>query len=211
MYSIFVKKNKKDTFPYGVNTVIQKYITKYGQRDTLVVWPGYQSKTKPLIDDFCAELRRIAPDNTIFFANGMNGLCLVTGTGSTVHDCHVPTIERDIFGLIDHSKCIIFADFGYEKPRINAILIGSSNLSYNTYVKSPAPKGEFDVLLIDEQVIGGISNFIEFKNTLIANTENKKRYLFSKTIDEDINDQSIFKDFISDLKPNPLSDSFINK
>ena len=105
MFSVIVKKNKGDTFPYGVNELIKSYTSLYGVNDVLIIYPGYQSTTKTKIDELCKELRRVAPSNIIYLANGMNGELIESSTGKTIHDCHIPTIDPTVFGVKDHSKC----------------------------------------------------------------------------------------------------------
>ena len=229
MFSIIIKKNQGDAFPYGLNEIIRTYIKLFGQNDVLIACPGYQSTTKPRIDDLCKELKRIAPKNKIFFANGMNGHLPEFYTGKTIHQCHVPTIDPMVFGGLDHSKCILFADgasFKNKTARIKALLIGSSNISYNTYINANkfAPKGELDVFLLSEEEIG-LEDFRRIRDCAsdsmcIKNkgSERNIRCIYSKTLDdENYRDSEIFNSFLGDFsellefkdyQPNPDEEVF---
>ena len=212
MYSVIIKKNENDYSPFGVNLVLSHYISSFGKDDILVAYPGYQSTKKDTIDCLCAELRKIAPSNSIYFAKGMNGQATEKTTGKTIHDCHIPTIDPLCFGNTDHTKCIAFVDKGALTANniiTKALLIGSSNISYNTYIKSPAPKGEMDVLLIAERVVGDLVAFKRFRNSIIetinASLSDSNLILFSKTIDDVMDDSAVFDDFSRELSEFPLS------
>ena len=170
----------------------------------MLVLPGYQSTTKSNIDDLCVELRKITIGNKIYLAKGMNGQHIEPSTGLSVHDCHVPPVEPYMAGTADdHSKCIIFADglaFSKGKLKTKAMLVGSSNLSYNTYIKSPAPKGELDVLLIGEAAISENSrSFIRFADAVRSDYAigNSQMLVFSRSIDNGYSDQNIFASYIN--------------
>lgn len=224
MYSVIIKKNKDDHSPFGLNEVLKEYIDLYGKDDIIVVSPGYRSTTEDRIKEFCDELSRIAPHNTFYFAVGMNGARIVDKTGETIHKIHTlknSNIKEKIFGTTDHSKFWVFLDKSLISGicHIKAVALGSSNVSANTFCSDPAPKGEADVLLIEEGVVDKSGSFQSFVNR-IRNPENKgingdhssgngrSGIIFSKSIFDDRPDEermkSLFPDFdlseiISDL------------
>lgn len=159
MFSIILKKNEKDLYPYPANKIIKNYISLYGENDVILAIPGYQSTTTSRINKLCDELRRLAPTNDIYFSLGMNGGQFVKETKKTIHDSH-EIIKPDILSFLkDHSKCIMFVDKDSiidknnilnNDIRIKAMIIGSSNISCATYVDYPARKGELDVFLLNE-------------------------------------------------------------
>ena len=219
MFSVLIKKNKGDVSPFGVNVVIEAYTALYGQEDVLIIYPGYQSIKKRYIDCLCSELRRVAPQNKIYLANGINGARIEPSTGKTVHDCHVPPVEPTAFGKIDHSKCIVFADKTSFENRVispKALLVGSSNVSYNTYLHSPADKGEMDVFLMIERFVGYQKGFVNIRKNVIemmakrnenseytGDSEYAGKLIFSKSFEDEKYDDALIKSFLGGLSEMP--------
>jgi len=170
MYIYVVKKNEGHIGVSPVLNLVQNYVTKFGKNDFFVSIPGYLSVSKKSMDIFCDEFPRKVIGNQIknqgYFFQGMNGTNMLKGSSLTIQN-YINRIYGNFSSITtpqtDHSKTIIFfeslnlniyetiEDF-IENANVKAILIGSSNQSYYTYIHSPSSKGETDILLVDESV-----------------------------------------------------------
>ena len=171
IYTFFMKKFQKDKAPFPTTMVVQEYLYLYGQNDIVISFPGYMGTTSKSIGKF---LRNMCfPANT-YFTVGMNGKNQMK-LKSNVQDYHnsffnkIKNINKP---LKDHSKMLFFLDPNsvnggllnqkegdielkdaqllLKGCKVKAVLIGSSNQSYNTYFKDPADKGEADVFMIKD-------------------------------------------------------------
>ena len=192
MYCILIKKNQGDIGRFLLNKVVERYISKLGNDDILFAFPGYMSTSKGKIIAFCKELRRIAPKNKIYFTTGMNGNKYVRQSTNKIITEHEPTIiPVNAITSNDHSKFILFID---KKTYLSkAILLGSSNMSYETYVKYPASKGEFDALLISDSIIDD-----ELFKEYFEEFDDKKLY-YLKTFEMKNNNDNSFDNIIDGI------------
>lgn len=165
-YLIFMKKHSGDRFPYAIVEVINAYINGAGSTDLIVSLPGYLSKNQANANDFCDNvlLAHTGKTKKVYFSEGMSKRNCFPGTTIVIQDYHNNYATRGAvisLGLTtgyDHSKMMFFvddssnnaiADIRAMNPNIKAALIGSSNQSYNTYLNSPAMKGEADLFIIN--------------------------------------------------------------
>lgn len=171
IYTFFMKKFQKDKAPFPTTLVVKEYLNLYGQNDIVISFPGYMGTTSKSIGKFLSKM--CFPTNT-YFTVGMNGKNQMK-LKSNVQDYHnsffnqIKNINKP---LKDHSKMLFFldpnsvnggllnqkeGDIELKDARlllkgctVKAVLIGSSNQSYNTYFKDPADKGEADVFMIKD-------------------------------------------------------------
>lgn len=160
IYTIFFKKYQGDLTPFDSVKYLKRIISKC-KNPFIVGWPGYISKTASTLDDFYYNLNPFANKQLHgFFFKPM--LINMLKCGKTNEE-----YINDLFGnhyisqprLDDHSKILVVLDLDDNSNRdidlmndihdVKAILIGSSNQSFNTYFYSPTPKGEADVLLFN--------------------------------------------------------------
>jgi hypothetical protein len=194
MYLYFVKKFKGDQGPSLVFNLISDYLRDFGKDDVIFMNPGYFSQNVKNINKFCKNFNGILNNNLIISTVGMNGKSLATPkhkkNNRTVIFEHLKNnFVHGVFPLLtDHSKIVFFLD-GHEligkfdegslpikMPnfpmviKVKAMLIGSSNLSYNTYFSNQADKGETDVLILND--IDFPEN-IKLDDNYIINEKNK--------------------------------------
>lgn len=107
--------------------------------------------------------------------NNSSKICIYGKTVQDYHNAHFNKFGNINNALKDHSKMLFFLDphsvngelFKQNKEdmeledaqlllkscNVKAVLIGSSNQSYNTYFKDPADKGEADVFMIKNSAL----------------------------------------------------------
>lgn len=160
IYTIFFKKYQGDLTPFDSVKYLKRIISKC-KNPFIVGWPGYISKTASTLDGFYDNLNPFVNKQLHgFFFKPM--LINMLKCGKT-NEKYI----NDLFGnhsipqprLDDHSKILVVLDLDDNSNRnidlmndiydVKAILIGSSNQSFNTYFYSPTPKGEADVLLFN--------------------------------------------------------------
>ena len=125
------------------------------------------SRTQNTIDIFC---NTINLGSNVYFAKGMNGDGLIHGLvpATKIQDYHnqkYTSLSTALNPKNDHSKMLFFLDdksiiketdkIEIDKDNIvvKAVLVGSSNQSYNTYLVSPTLKGEADIFIIDSEIV----------------------------------------------------------
>ena len=207
MYIIVAKKTERDTGDFPIIDALKWYFKK-NTDDIILVSPGYMSKTSKTVKDFYCEFNHIqgaSANNKFIFSYGMNGNATLTDNkNTTIIDEHANYFKFSTLNCFstkkDHSKFLIFIknneDFinEYDKSESNliellkndnlnvkAILLGSSNFSYNTYFSGYADKGEADIFMIDENLYteeNFIGSFSEFYNMEQSNG----RIILSKEI-----------------------------
>lgn len=220
IYTIFIKKNKKDIKPFVHVTLIKQLLTN-NTGVFILGLPGYIGTTVQAIDDFYDEIKPaninqldgffLKPMNVTTFQNNMTNEDYMNqkfGTHPIQHSGlrdHSKIMAFLIPDLTQHSKIETAIDNGdYD---VMAILIGSSNQSEYTYCHSPAPKGEADVFLvqIDEQIdeSGNVKNDVEalesvFGQNTITGLIDDKNVIISKEIGGDGGDlKSIIQNLLS--------------
>ena len=198
IYSVFVKKQYKATGISPVLTLINRFSLCYGKSVFVVCLPGYLSKTSSTLDSFADNFPRKKTESTLvnegYFFSGINGGDLIKG--SITCQNYINTLygsyTTSFIQPKDHSKIAIFfkkdetliidknIDKLIRKGEVFAILIGSSNQSHNTYIKSPSDKGEADILLIDGDFF---NNNDEDVNSIIKNVfTDPNLYIFTKEV-----------------------------
>ena len=237
IYSFFIKKTQGDTAPFNIANLIKNFLSN-NQNVFLLGWPGYISTTSQGIDDFYSE---ICPSNLVvsgYFFHSLNGnraiYCSKTNNYITNEDYmnmkfggYKCTHKR----LQDHAKILALIKF-YDEEINNSIngndisdllrndkfdvlglLVGSSNQSSHTYCKSPTPKGEADVFMVEENTILNKRDEFLFISSLLGNSlesinKEKNSYkneslIISKEI-SNIGINSKLKDIVKDLLTNTL-------
>lgn len=200
IYTFFMKKFQKDKAPFPTTLLVKKYLKLYGQNDIVISFPGYMGTTSKSIGKFLSKM--CFPTNT-YFTVGMNGKNQMK-LKSNVQDYHnsffnkIKNINKP---LKDHSKMLFFLDsssvnrglFNQNKEdveleeaqsllkgcKVKAVLIGSSNQSYNTYFKNPADKGEADVFMINADFFKETEKYgkpISGDNALQSGGKNKEDF-----------------------------------
>ena len=173
MYIIVAKKTEKDGNEFPIVTALKWYFMK-NKDDIILVSPGYMSTTDKTIQEFCDKFKNLSEnvDCQIILSTGMNGTRLVEGTSTDIMQRHYDYFQKKFPPFStkkDHSKFLIFIenndDFvsNYannasslvellkdDKTVIKAILLGSSNFSFNTYFNDTADKGEADMFMVNE-------------------------------------------------------------
>lgn len=173
LYTIFIKKNEND----NVN-VLSKLVEEYYRLNPnmfILGWPGYIGKNQSSIDDFAKIFTTTNPIPNGFFFKPLNETMLKVGITNTNYlNSKFGNNPLNQKGLKDHSKIMAFLELNnpYNKLTINdeisnhnfivkCLVIGSSNQSANTYSKSPAQKGEMDVMMVDFNNDAAIKSFVE--------------------------------------------------
>lgn len=186
-----MKKNQGDTAPFKIATTIKNFLKKH-QDIFILGWPGYIGKSTSAINNFYNE---IVPTGQIvngYFFQALNGTRMVSHP-TTRRMISLQEYINELFGNVncslkkrkDHSKILAFIKLiDYKGDDISnyllndnyevyAVMIGSSNQSENTYVKSPTPKGEADIFMIDTEVIINQSKH-SMNATMIENNTEKE-------------------------------------
>lgn len=168
IFSLFLRKNQKDSQPFPTTVAVQKFIKSYmGPNDWVLALPGYMSETEKNIDDFvdqifCSGLNQ--PITNAYFAEGVNGTHNVKKStqfpAPQIQAWHnskfIKACPWSIPNQRDHAKMLIFTDGGPMDDgtaKVKAILLGSSNQSYQTYFYKSADKGEADIFLIEGEYL----------------------------------------------------------
>lgn len=157
LYTFFLKKNKGDKKPFSIAELINLYSKTFSQ-DVVISFPGFMSKSISKIADF----KKLLPlTDSVYFTVGMNGNTKLNGTNYTIQEeynkqysskMNFPNFKTDhskILFFIDEKHC----DFDNQDIQVKAVLIGSTNQSYESYFKSPAKKGEADIFIVDGESI----------------------------------------------------------
>ena len=206
MYIIILKKTEMDKRPFPIEKILIQYFNKRNN-DIILVSPGYMSYTKKTIKNFCVEFCNLntTSTNEFIFAKGMNGRNKVKNLSIDIVDeyynniCQKNNQVRHSLFLTknDHSKFLIFIDkksaciydnkelnvkelLSDFKTKVNAILLGSSNFSYNTYFNSPTDKGEADIFMISENVFDNDDEIVGIINGLRKENELDGELILSK-------------------------------
>lgn len=173
LYTIFIKKNENEK----VNVLSQLVEEYYRLNPNMFIlgWPGYIGKSQSSIDDFAKIFTTANPIPNGFFFKPLNETMLNSGITNTNYlNSTFGNNQLNQKGLKDHSKIMAFLELNnpYNKSTINdeisnhnfivkCLVIGSSNQSANTYCKSPAQKGEMDVMMVDFNNDNEIKAFVE--------------------------------------------------
>lgn len=221
MYIILSRKTQGTPFPYPTNCLIKKFVSEFsGVNNCIIACPGYMSTSKEKIKKFCSEFQEMLPNTQISFTTGQNGNNKINGGETTIIDEHIKHLRINKIDLSkDHSKIIFFInnDNGsiinnnglvqsgnLSADKINAVLFGSSNLSWTTYFNDakPADKGEFDALLIDEKLFNNDDNKIlafykELSDEYYKNRQEKGAFILSKELGWKINLLDYWLEFIN--------------
>lgn len=200
IYSIFFKKTKGDSISFPLTNCINAFIdSNYSQNIFLLIWPGYISKKPKEIDDFKNEI--------IKNQQSINGYCFKPLNEKYMKSSKQKNTDylNSLLGnftckhknLDDHSKILAVLEFETNEKDITkekniterlkkkeyevlGIAIGSSNYSYNTFCKSPTPKGEADIFLINGNLYE--NNDQELFKTLFKESRHNDSIIISKEI-----------------------------
>lgn len=190
IYSIFIKKMQGDIKPFNIVVVLRNYL-KNNNNIFLLGWPGYISTSSSMIDTFKNEITSNNINVKGYFFNALNGHTTIQ------HPITHNPISRidymnEVFGgytcthkvLNDHSKIIALIEFkdnnlinditlplknGYYE--VKALLVGSSNQSYNTYINSPTPKVEADVFMFETENLKDEDEYLLITNMLDSSND----------------------------------------
>lgn len=181
IYSYMIKKDYGHKGEAPALILLREYTKLYGKNDLLVCLPGYLSTTSKTINQFYKAFPKnasaTAPQNFAYFFKGMNGT-RVLKSGVSIQDAInnlYGGFSSKITSRPDHSKIVVFLENSNKSNKIHngvnidskiisgnvkAILIGSSNQSFSSYLhlKKSANKGEADVFLVDESVFSQAKN-----------------------------------------------------
>lgn len=231
IYSIFLKKNEKDLKPFPIVRIVRNFLWMASEDVFILGWPGYIGRTSSSIDDFKKEITTTKGVLNGYFFKALNGNRIIshptTGVPINTND-----YQNEIFGnyccpssnLEDHSKILVFVKFTKEVIDKNlydvlsnknfevlALLIGSSNQSFNTYGKSPTPKGEADVFMFDSEFLQNSTDENQTICKLLYGEDNnpiedysgstkkeKENIIISKQLKLDIK-QTTLKEIVLDL------------
>ena len=174
IYCVFMKKEAKNTVAPPIVGVVSAFIGAFARNDVMISLPGYMGRNRKTIQNFISTLQ--FGKNT-YFTVGMNGTQPIANANISIqneHNSYFNTLPATITHYTDHSKMMFFLDVAEPNATeeealrslelllamgetanipIKAVLIGSSNQSYDTYVKIGSSKGEADILLIDGEYI----------------------------------------------------------
>ena len=185
-YVILAKKNYNQKQVFPLNIILDKFLNFCDNNYSIYYLfcnPGYMSTTTRTADSFFSTFKK--NHNFIAsFASGMNGNTNIyvnkndikkyPNASSIVAFYNSRTNGINFNTTNDHSKSILFYN---SKGKILAILIGSSNMSYTTYCRKFADKGEFDALIISENFI---KTYIE-NNNIVASMDEVVLDIFGNT------------------------------
>lgn len=205
-------------------------LTKF--RYDLLVSPGYLSKNRGTISNFLTRLEGelTAPGTRkvgLGLFHGMNGTDSLAGTGTDLLGGHalalgaftrLEKLDLDPKKRKDHRKLVFFLERGDWKPAwtlnsksaaaflkavtVRAILIGSSNFSWNTYWDSGHPtasQGEADLLLFTSRAYKR-----DVQNRLQNQSPTSQMVLF-RSIAGGRNSQEFFKGILKDFLTHSLN------
>lgn len=192
IYSILVKKVYKSVGISPLLLLLNSFCLSHDIEEFIVCLPGYLGKNKITLSDFYNNFPKKTSKSTTpnigYFFSGMNGSNLIKLTRVTCQN-YINSLYGSYSTTFtepkDHSKVAVFfwkednlivkknIDNLIKNGKVFAILIGSSNQSHQTYIKSPADKGECDILLIDGDIyIDSESPENEIDNRIISIIEN---------------------------------------
>lgn len=213
VYAYIIKKNEKDSGLSPVLMLLQNYTSLYGVNDFIVCLPGYLSKTRPNLDNF-TYLFTIKKSPTVtqrgYFFSGMNGRSIPKSLGMSIQQ-YVNRLfggfSTSIKDPKDHSKIVIFFEYDekyitassknidslIKNSKVKAILLGSSNQSFKSYIKSPADKGETDIFLVDTSI------FNEEDALAITLKNNISEFNNSIILTKEIDSKSSLRDIVNDI------------
>lgn len=247
MYSIYIPKYEGERdFEFKLPRVLTMYmeVTKY--KYNLLSLPGYLSRTDASISAFINRFEHgIMKGNptAIGFFHGMNGSQLIAGRESIIKGHYrqfrtLQVIDVKCKDLKDHRKMLFFfempediernsegeitlnnstKDYFIDNIRVGAILIGSSNQSWNTYYaggRTRADKGESDLLMFSEAYFA--EDFTRIVNgERLRDLEIENDFGYNPNLDfsdcvvfESLthkNDENYFKDILRDVLEHNLS------
>ena len=161
-------KNHKGKSP--LCALLQKFNKRFVNDDIIVCLPGFMSRTKKTIHDYCSNLN-LQSTQRVSFLEGMNGKHRVRNQITSIqdeHNAHFNGVMNCLSNDTDHSKMIFYLMSRYDGDGLNdyinlciatndtiqgievkAVLIGSSNQSYKTYFGPIADYGESDIFIIN--------------------------------------------------------------
>lgn len=172
---------------------VQQFLRRTGKRN-LIVFPGYLSSKYGTASDFSERYIDMRYKYDIWLFDGMgsstrtfiNAGCMVGhgGSGSKVHFNTILKRNKD------HRKMVFICDEPLNVPsdfscendvrsfanscKVLAVLVGSSNLSYDTYYNNN--KGEADVFLFND------NNFAGYIQESINQVDNNVTPVLSKSV-----------------------------
>ena len=167
LYTVYIPKKQGESNEFCITSVIKEYLKLNQCCDGVICAPGYSSKTQNNHIEFWEKTfpEEIIKDRNFkaWVLEGMNGVA----TNKSFMDAvrlinHIDFINPGKNSGNDHRKMMAFFRSSHMIPEnngldkqsflesieIDSVLIGSSNQSYNTYLKKPAAKGETDIMLI---------------------------------------------------------------
>ncbi|MGQ7374092.1 hypothetical protein ACTGW9_08185 [Streptococcus suis] len=184
MYTLFTQKTKDETIPFQVTEVLRKYMNfltneiEPSKPINIVLFQGFlgskmsQNNTYEVLE-------------TLFSKYTVDQLIITRGMGQPVNPTNLIGLSNHLTDLStktkkDHRKMVFFFDVFDDKAtaplrnspltaskvkkfvasiKVHAVLIGSSNVSFETYYNSPANKGEADLFLFTDGL--GFGEYLE--------------------------------------------------
>ena len=174
-----------------VCSLIQAFNSTFVTNEIIVCLPGYMSTTKQTIQYYCTHLN-LNKSHRVTFLEGVNGRRAVNGVTNNIqqeHNSYFNGVLNNLSNGKDHSKMIFYLETEHdvvsvENCTIKALLIGSSNQSYETYFGSSKKrnKGESDIFIVRDDVFGeGVEEkLIELYDNLP--TEIKENIILAKEL-----------------------------
>lgn len=199
-YLYFIKKQQGQKGLSPLLLLIQKYQRIYGSNDFIFCWPGYMSSSVKNLKSFAKQFFKNSNIREGYFLVGMNGKNSLTHRKKSVSIQNFLNSLCGNYSLTirparDHSKIAVFLsstclplpgqpiDAFLKTATVHAIAIGSSNQSKETYINSPAYKGEADVFLLDPNVLQpSNSDELDQQALQLKKSVNKGQILVSKKI-----------------------------
>lgn len=175
MYSLFIPKYQSEPVPFLITKTIKNYMKATNYKNDFIISPGFMSNKTHNIDDFVTNLYNDISCKEIHIGlfNGMNGTFSLKTISQNIREYHQDVLSKNynVIPLLpntkrDHRKIIFFFknknwdycntinicnyDNFINSIEMDAILIGSSNVSNTTYYagnSKTADKGEADVFI----------------------------------------------------------------
>ena len=228
LFLTYIPKVKGESVDFRIVDVIKTCMKFYPNGNNIISSPGYMSKTLKSISDFVNNFQKIVPSKEIIRIGYLKGLTGTVKPGSlNIIDEHYnkligtkkfQKINIKMSNKSDHRKMIFFfginntPSFNFSSDTlnkknvqkfldsisVNAILLGSSNQSYNTYyggsVKK-ADKGEADILMFIEDNINQSNDSMFVDGTVT----------FQAMYGLNSDPQEYLKNILSDFLTNALS------
>ena len=166
LYLVYIPKRYNDKLDYPITETIKTYMTRLrsGKDTTIISCPGYISKKKPALSSFAASFVKTINGCTRFgsfcgykSSSFVDDFCKEITKGA-INRLQINAKKKD-----DHRKMLFFIEENgisnefvlndatkesyLTRSNVTAVLIGSSNQSYNTYYAPHNNKGECDLLM----------------------------------------------------------------